>query len=205
MEVTNKIHKGFTKEFLNKSIDYYQESYYIIGSFFEELTNELFKGYTERLDLDNDSDICPDLHEVNKREFFIECKAAKRGTYNSSKTRRTEWKMKTESIDNYTDFFKTYFPSCSLKEPDFNPVLLYAFWSYDIGNVKAGDFDKSRKLIRALTYSNIKLYLMDSFILRKIFELKTLSRVPSMGDGLILFRNGSSQKIVFILPARNLD
>lgn len=181
MKLTENISENF-ESFLNRPLFGYQETYVIIGSFFEELTKELFGKYAIRLGTDPSADVCPDLCEPTKREFFIESKAAGRRKVNKSNYKRAEWKMKISGRDNYNSFFSSYFPSCLIDKPDFNPVLLYAFWSYDIGSQVVGDFDNSSKLIKALTYSDMKLYLVDSFILGKMFELKTLSDVPSMGE-----------------------
>lgn len=183
MEVVNNIHKGFSKEFLNRHINSSHEGKYIVGSFFEELTRELFNGIVERLRTNNSCDICPDLREIKRQEFFIECKAAKARIYTKhSKAKRIEWKMKVYQKENYINFLNNYFPDCSLENPDFNPSLLYAFWGYDIEKKKIEDFDKSSQIIKSLTYSDIKLYLIDSSIFDAICNLKNLTECHSLGE-----------------------
>lgn len=180
MEVTNSIQEGFSKEFLSKPISVSSDGNYIIGSFFEELTRILFEGFVERLNLDGSCDVCPDLRETKRREFFIECKAAKSRTYmKKSKAKKIEWKMKTAAIDNYRRFFADYFPDCSLEKPDFNPSLLYTFWGYDLGSKKIEEFGNSNELVTSLTYSDLRLYLIDSTVLDLMSEFKTLGDPPS--------------------------
>lgn len=180
MEVANNIHEELPKDFFNRYLDSFREGSQIVGSFFEELTKELFEGHIDRLKLNRFVDICPDLQESKRQEFFIECKAAKAHTYyKGSKSKRIEWKMTVSREASYTSFLDSYFPDVSLENPDFNPVLLYTFWGYDIGSKKIGDFDNSKKLIESLTYSDMRLYLVDSFVLSKICQLKTLSDAPS--------------------------
>lgn len=183
MEVTNNVHEGLSRDFLNKYINSSHEGKYIVGSFFEELTQELFNGYAERLTTNGTCDICPDLREIKRQEFFIECKAAKLRTYYKKyKSKKAEWKMQAQRIDSYTDFLKTYFPDCSLESPDFNPSLLYAFWTYDLGDRKIEDFNKSNTLVRNLAQSSIKLYLIDSFILDSMCKLKDMKSPSSLGE-----------------------
>lgn len=183
MKITNNIHEGFSEEFLSKYITCSSDGNYIIGGFFEELTRELFSGYAERLSTNSHCDICPDLREIKRREFFIECKAAKIRTYSKrSVSKKAEWKMRLSGIDNYSSFLNSYFPDVSLENPDFKPSLLYAFWTYDTGEKKIEDFKVSSELIEGLSCSNIKLYLIDSFILDSMCKLKEMKSPQSYGD-----------------------
>lgn len=177
----------------NFKLNSYREGMPIVGDFFEEATSKLFNKEAKRLEVTNECEICPDLQEATRGEFFIECKASKDSYYKNDKP-RGYFKMLKERVTSYKNFLGVYFPVSKVEDPDFEPVLIYAFWVYDIGKIKVGDFKSVDELFDGLAKAKISLCLIDASTIHQYFENKHLSAPPSYGP-MYVFRHNELNPI----------
>lgn len=148
------------EEWTDRKLNSYHDGAVVVGDFFEQATSDLLM--SERYQTVNSADMCPDVKEPTRSEFFVESKAM-------GLTGGRRFAISKDQMDNYDDYIDNYFPDMTMADPDWEPSMLYAFWTYRFEKrVKVGDFKFTRDLRKELAKSVVSLYLVDFQTLKGI-------------------------------------
>lgn len=164
----------------DRKLHSYHEGAVVVGDFFEQATSELLMSH--RYQTVNSADICPDVKEPTRCEFFVESKAM-------GITGGKRFFISKDQMDTYDEYIEDYFPDMSLADPDWDPSLLYAFWMYQFPKgVKVGDYKFTQDLRVALAESVISLYLLDFQTLKEIVATRKVKSYQMYPDFYALYR-----------------
>jgi len=155
----------FEPSWCDKRLYSYHEGAVVVGDFFEEATSQLLSSV--RYMTDSTVDTCPDVKESHRCEFFVESKAMGLNT-------GRRFPLAAHQLEAYENFLSDYFPCTSMKDPDWEPALLFAFWTYKLAEGQIGDFQFVNDLREVLAKSVVSLHLLDYSIVKGLLKGKRL-------------------------------
>ncbi len=134
----------------------YKASCTAIGNFYEQATYHILKG-VERLTTDGTADVCPDLAETKRGAFFVESKSSG----------GSRFMIVIDQLEMYDEFLSdTYMPDMRYDNPDFEPVILYSFWTHSLR--KTNRFSWREELYHELAKSTESVIIVDLEIINRM-------------------------------------